>query len=114
MAPLDAPPHSYLTISVLGPVRARRADRAIVLGGKRQRGVLARLAVAAGHVVPTDRVIDDLWAGEPPASAANTLQSYVSNLRKALGGWPGCANACGAARTSIAKSARRIVECLLR
>ena len=82
----DTPPHHHLTISVLGPVRAHRDDRAIVLGGRRQRGVLARLAIAGGHVVPTDRVIDDLWAGEPPASAANTLQSYVSNLRKALGG----------------------------
>ena len=67
-------------------MRAQRGGRPIVLGGKRQRGVLARLAIAGGHVVPTDRVIDDLWAGDPPASAANTLQSYVSNLRKALGG----------------------------
>lgn len=82
----DTPPNLHLTISVLGPVRAHRDDRAIVLGGRRQRGVLARLSIAGGHVVPTDRVIDDLWAGEPPASAANTLQSYVSNLRKALGG----------------------------
>jgi DNA-binding SARP family transcriptional activator len=80
------PPHPHLTISVLGPVHARRDERALVLGGRRQRSVLARLAIAAGHVVPTDRVIDDLWAGDPPASAANTLQSYVSNLRKALGG----------------------------
>lgn len=71
---------------MLGPVRAQRGDRALVLGGRQQRGILARLAIAAGHVVPTDRIIDDLWAGEPPASAANTLQSYVSNLRKALGG----------------------------
>ena len=86
MAHPDTPPNLHLTISLLGPVRAHRDDRPIVLGGRRQRGVLARLAVAAGHVVPTDRVIDDLWAGEPPASAANTLQSYVSNLRKALGG----------------------------
>ena len=83
---LDTPPTATLTISVLGPARASRGDRPIVLGGRRQRGVLARLAVAAGHVVATERVIDDLWAGEPPASAANTLQSYVSNLRKALGG----------------------------
>jgi DNA-binding SARP family transcriptional activator len=82
----DTPPQLHLTISVLGPVRAHRDDRPIVLGGRRQRGVLARLAIAAGHVVPTDRLIDDIWAGEPPASAANTLQSYVSNLRKALGG----------------------------
>ncbi|MCU1371461.1 MAG: transcriptional regulator, putative ATPase, winged helix family, partial [Ilumatobacteraceae bacterium] len=86
MALLDTPPHQLLTISVLGPVRAHREGRPVVLGGRRQRSVLGRLAIAAGHVVPTDRVIDDLWAGEPPASAANTLQSYVSNLRKALGG----------------------------
>jgi DNA-binding SARP family transcriptional activator len=86
VAPPETPPQPHLTISVLGSVRAHRDDRPIVLGGRRQRAVLARLAIAAGHVVPTERVIDDIWAGEPPASAANTLQSYVSNLRKALGG----------------------------
>ena len=56
------------------------------LGGPRQRAVLARLALVAGQVVTVDRLIDDVWAGEPPATAVNTLQSYVSLLRRALGG----------------------------
>ena len=77
-----------LHISLLGPVRARRGEADVALGGRRQKAVLARLAIVAGDVVPADRLIDDIWAGEPPASAANTLQSYVSNLRRELGGGP--------------------------
>lgn len=77
------PPELHL--SLLGPVRARRGDVDLPLGGRRQKSVLVRLAIVAGDVVPVERVIDDLWGGEPPASAANTLQSYVSNLRRELG-----------------------------
>jgi DNA-binding SARP family transcriptional activator len=73
-------------ISVLGPLEARRSDGGaeLPLGGLRQRAVLARLAVAGGDTVPVDRMVDDLWDGEPPPSAVNTLQSYVSNLRREL------------------------------
>ncbi len=74
-----------MRISVLGPVEARRdGGAALSLGGLRQRAVLARLAVADGDTVPVDRMVDDLWDGEPPPSAVNTLQSYVSNLRREL------------------------------
>ena len=38
-----------------------------------------------GQVVTVDRLVDDVWAGDPPATAVNTLQSYVSLLRRALG-----------------------------
>ena len=55
------------------------------LGGPRQRAVLARLALVVGQVVTVDRLVDDVWAGDPPATAVNTLQSYVSLLRRALG-----------------------------
>ena len=55
------------------------------LGGPRQRAVLARLALVAGHVVTVDRLVDDVWPGGPPTTAVNTLQSYVSLLRRALG-----------------------------
>ena len=78
-----------LTISLLGPLRATRGDQELMLGGRRQRAVLARLALAGGSVVGAERLVDELWAGEPPPSAANTLQSYVSNLRRILGPVPG-------------------------
>src|SRR5688572_6034875 len=54
------------------------------LGGPRQRGVLELLLVARGDVVSVDRLIDDLWRGEPPPRATGALQAYVSNLRRAL------------------------------
>ncbi|MFP5322382.1 MAG: BTAD domain-containing putative transcriptional regulator [Acidimicrobiia bacterium] len=75
-----------MRISVLGPLAARRddADDDLVLGGLRQRAVLARLAVAGGEIVPVERIVDDLWDGEPPPSGVSNLQSYVSNLRRVL------------------------------
>ncbi|SHN44029.1 BTAD domain-containing putative transcriptional regulator [Cryptosporangium aurantiacum] len=76
--------HGPITVCVLGPIRAARGDVPIDLGGPRQRSVIARLAVARRHVVSTDRLIDDLWEGEPPPKALATLQVHVSHLRRAL------------------------------
>ena len=42
------------------------------------------LALRANRTVAADELIDGLWADHPPASAAKNLQSYVSELRKAL------------------------------
>jgi DNA-binding SARP family transcriptional activator/DNA-binding beta-propeller fold protein YncE len=36
------------------------------------------------EVVPTDRIIHELWGESPPESAANMVQGYVSHLRKTL------------------------------
>jgi DNA-binding SARP family transcriptional activator len=69
---------------VLGGVEALRNGTPVKLGGPRQRALLALLLVAEGKAVPADRLIDELWHGEPPAGAAGTLQSYVSRLRSAL------------------------------
>lgn len=74
-----------LDIHLLGPIGAERHGEAVSLGGPRQRAVLARLALVPGQVVTVDRLVDDVWAGDPPATAVNTLQSYVSLLRRALG-----------------------------
>ncbi|AQA23188.1 NACHT domain protein [Rhodococcus sp. MTM3W5.2] len=46
--------------------------------------MIARLAAAAGRVVSTDLLIDDLWAGQPPPKALAGLQVHVSNLRRVL------------------------------
>ena len=42
------------------------------------------LALQPGRVVSIDRLIEDLWSEDPPATAEHVLQVYVSNLRKAL------------------------------
>jgi DNA-binding SARP family transcriptional activator len=71
-------------IRVLGSIEAEANQTPIPLGGPRQRAVLALLVVARGQVVSVDRLIEDLWGGQPPAQALKTLQSYVSNLRRLL------------------------------
>ncbi|MEU4332965.1 AfsR/SARP family transcriptional regulator, partial [Nonomuraea dietziae] len=65
-------------IRVLGSFAAEANGAAVPLGGPRQRGVLALLVAARGQVVPVDRMIEDLWRGEPPARALMSLQAYVS------------------------------------
>jgi DNA-binding SARP family transcriptional activator len=47
--------------------------------------VLALLLTRANQVVSSELLIDELWGENPPATAANVLQSYVSHLRKAVG-----------------------------
>ncbi|TDQ65785.1 transcriptional regulator [Actinomycetospora succinea] len=69
---------------MLGEVRAHLDGRRLDLGGPRQRAVLALLVAANGAVVPTDRFVEDLWAGEPPPRAIGALQAYVSHLRRVL------------------------------
>lgn len=71
---------------VLGPLEAWDGERAIPLGGRKQRLVLAILLLRANQVIGTENLIDDIWGDDPPKAARITLQSYVSNLRKALGG----------------------------
>ena len=56
-----------------------------MLGGRKQRSVLAILLVHANEVVSADRLMEELWSGRPPPSAAMSLQAHVSRLRRALG-----------------------------
>ncbi|MFD6388761.1 BTAD domain-containing putative transcriptional regulator [Nocardia sp. NPDC060259] len=71
-------------IEVLGPLRVEVGERPADLGGPRQRALLARLVLAGGDVVSTDRLIDDLWAGDPPPKALGALQAHISYLRRAI------------------------------
>jgi DNA-binding SARP family transcriptional activator len=70
---------------LLGPVEALADGRQLKLGGPRPRAVLAALLLHAGQIVSRERLIDDVWSENPPDSAANVLQGYVSQLRKELG-----------------------------
>jgi DNA-binding SARP family transcriptional activator len=70
---------------ILGPLEVVEHDQLLALGGPKQRALLAILLLHRGEVVSTDRLSDELWGERPPASAAKTVQAYVSNLRRALG-----------------------------
>ncbi|MFF0542692.1 BTAD domain-containing putative transcriptional regulator [Nocardia thailandica] len=69
---------------MLGPLRVEVRGGPADLGGPRQRTLLARLVLACGEVVSTDRLIEDLWAGDPPPKALAALQAHISYLRRAL------------------------------
>jgi DNA-binding SARP family transcriptional activator/streptogramin lyase len=69
---------------ILGPLEVADEDREVLLGGGRQRSVLALLLLHANEVVSSERLIDDLWGDAPPPTAAKTVQVYVSQLRKSL------------------------------
>ena len=70
---------------ILGPIEARSDGRPLVLGGPKQRAVLAILLLHANEPVSRDHLIDGLWGESPPPSARHTLDDYVSRLRRALG-----------------------------
>ena len=74
-----------MEFAVLGPLEVSGDDGPLVLGGARQRAVLAHLILRANHVVPADLLIDELWGEEPPETARNTVQTYVYRLRGILG-----------------------------
>ena len=73
-----------MEIRVLGPFEVVDDGRTVPLGGAKQRALLAILALHANQVLSADQLIEQLWPDEPPASARNTLQGYVSRLRRAL------------------------------
>lgn len=70
---------------LLGTLEALVDGRPVRLGPPRQQALLVLLLCHANAVVSASRLADDLWRGDPPASAANLVQGYVSGLRKALG-----------------------------
>ncbi|MFF5232858.1 BTAD domain-containing putative transcriptional regulator [Dactylosporangium sp. NPDC000521] len=70
---------------ILGPLEVVAAGRAVPLGGPKPRAVLATLLLDADQVVSVDRLIDGVWGEDPPPSATNALQTYLSRLRRVLG-----------------------------
>lgn len=72
-------------IRVLGPIDVLTESGPVPVGGGRVRALLGALVVGAGHAVPVDHLQEVLWNDDPPASADNTLQSYISHLRHILG-----------------------------
>ena len=72
-----------MEFQILGPLEVRHEGTQLALGSAKQRALLAILLVHANELVPSDRLIEELWP-KPPETAANTLQVYVGRLRKAL------------------------------
>jgi DNA-binding SARP family transcriptional activator len=67
---------------LLGPLEVVNLERAMPIGGPKQRAVLAQLLLRANRLVSVDRLIDSVWGDTPPETARNTIQTYVRHLRK--------------------------------
>ena len=55
------------------------------LGGIKPRQVLEMLALSLGAPVSKDRLVEQLWEGNPPRTYMATLESYISLLRRRMG-----------------------------
>jgi len=73
-----------LQFRLLGPFEVWRDGRPAGPAGPKRRGLLAMLVLHANHAVPAADLIDGLWATDPPPSAVNLVQTYVSAWRKAM------------------------------
>ena len=69
---------------LLGPLEVWEDGRPLSLGGTKQRALLGILLLRANEVVSRDVLVDELWGDRPPASAAHSVEAYVSRLRKTL------------------------------
>jgi DNA-binding SARP family transcriptional activator len=69
---------------ILGPLEASNGYGAVRLRGPRQRILLCALLSDVNDVVSVDCLIQWLWPGRVPDSAAATIQEHVSRLRRAL------------------------------
>src|ERR1700752_5372430 len=73
-----------MEVRLLGAVEVWHDGRQLEPGSRRQRALLATLALNAGRVVSSDRLIELLWGDEPPRTAAKSLQNAISQLRRML------------------------------
>ena len=74
-----------MRFAILGPLLVVGDDgREVAVAGRMPRALLAVLLLRANEVVPSDRLVEELWAGGPPASGIKGLQVHVSRLRRSL------------------------------
>jgi DNA-binding SARP family transcriptional activator len=75
----------FQLIGAFGLVRDGVAVPAQLLGSRKGRRLLKLLLVERGHLVPTDRIAEVVWEGEPPARLGENVAVLVSRLRALLG-----------------------------
>ncbi|MDT4937114.1 MAG: adenylate cyclase [Pseudonocardiales bacterium] len=69
---------------VLGSVDVWNDGSPLPLRGAKVRELLSVLLLHRGRVVSVERLVDELWDGEPPSASTAALRVYVSRLRKLL------------------------------
>ncbi len=70
---------------ILGPLQAEVEGEPVQLGPPKQRALLGMLLLHGGEAVSTATLEEALWGEDPPRTAAHSLQTYVSGLRRIVG-----------------------------
>ena len=74
-----------LRVRVLGSLDVEGVD-VVRLGSRKARTALARLALGRGATVPSDELVEILWADQPkPQRPADQVSVLISRLRAVLG-----------------------------
>jgi DNA-binding SARP family transcriptional activator len=71
-----------IRFTILGPLRAWRADTELELGSRQQRLILALLLAHTGRIVSVSELVGVLWENDPPASAVNVVHRHIGLLRR--------------------------------
>lgn len=75
----------FVRFGVLGPLAAwTTAGEPVVVPEAKVRLLLAALLSREGRAASVSSLTDDLWGEHPPGNPGNTLQTKVSQLRRAL------------------------------
>ncbi|MCI0636566.1 MAG: winged helix-turn-helix domain-containing protein, partial [Actinobacteria bacterium] len=73
-----------MEFGILGPLEISHDGRPLRIGAAKERALIVRLLLEPGRVVAIDRLVDDLWEGEPPDSANVSVRVHVSRIRKSM------------------------------
>ncbi|MEZ0091398.1 DNA-binding SARP family transcriptional activator [Streptacidiphilus sp. EB129] len=71
-----------LSFKILGPLTVTAGERAVAIGGARQRTILGMLLIRPGRIVPVEALVDEVWNGRPPATARTQVAIVIAALRK--------------------------------
>ena len=88
VAPATAASRSCVELRLAGTFGVTRDGHELAdgeVGSRKSRVLLKLLTVERPGLVPVGRIIDVLWAGDPPAAAEQNVATLVSRLRGALG-----------------------------
>jgi predicted ATPase/DNA-binding SARP family transcriptional activator len=75
---------AIIKINVLNAVYAVIDDEKVDLGSRKQRALIALLALRHGAVVPIDEIAEALWLGRPPSAPKALVHTYIARLRQAM------------------------------
>ena len=67
-------------VRILGPAELER-DGEIVRPTGRPGALFALLVAGRGVLLPTERLVDELWSGSPPLTAASAFRVHLGRLR---------------------------------